>query len=448
MTVTADSPFRGVCRISRDGFRALLERLAAPAVTAERDGGEYWDAIRQYDCDPLLIVSMFNHESNCGKNGVATQTRSWGNTRAPSFGAQPVGEVPGRTGTFPVFASWRDGCVSTVARLTDPGWVYAGRTTIREIFDHPSGQVWAPAGDLNDPAGYLRAVLDFMNQYADQERPMANRPTDIYGIPVVWIPAANGNWDNQRAGADLVIVHDIEGGAPGAIGRFTTAGEQASTQLVLDPDQGRIVQMVDLDAVAYGCGNYPYNQRATQFEMPGYYGKPYRADVLDYAAKTIAYLCNRDNVPLVKLSSEQVAAGQRGVCGHENIPNQSHIDPGPTFPWEQVMAAASALLNGSPAPQPDNACRYFSETQHKVCLGFRAFYESHPDALQLFGYPISEEFVRKSDGLTVQYFERARFEWHPGCGQPFDVELGLLGAEDIEAVKAEYPDAFAPVAQG
>ncbi len=39
-----------------------------------------------------------------------------------------------------------------------------------------------------------------------------------------------------------------------------------------------------------------------------------------------------------------------------------------------------------------------------------------------------EEF--QQNGLTVQYFERARFEWHPGAWPSrYDVELGLLGDE-------------------
>ena len=30
-----------------------------------------------------------------------------------------------------------------------------------------------------------------------------------------------------------------------------------------------------------------------------------------------------------------------------------------------------------------------------------------------FGYPISEPFIDPHTGLSVQYFERARFEYHP-----------------------------------
>lgn len=49
-------------------------------------------------------------------------------------------------------------------------------------------------------------------------------------------------------------------------------------------------------------------------------------------------------------------------------------------------------------------------------------------ARSAYGYPISEEVVE--DGRTVQYFERARLEWHPGAAWSHDdVLVGRLGAE-------------------
>ncbi len=82
----------------------------------------------------------------------------------------------------------------------------------------------------------------------------------------------------------------------------------------------------------------------------------------------------------------------------------------------------------APAPaQPKPGCLYFPETGHNVCAGFRAFWE-HFGGLAIFGYPLTEEFVE--NGRTVQYFERARFEWHPGAAPDrWDVLLGLLGRE-------------------
>jgi len=45
--------------------------------------------------------------------------------------------------------------------------------------------------------------------------------------------------------------------------------------------------------------------------------------------------------------------------------------------------------------------------------------------------------VNPSDGkeYTVQYFERARFEFHPeAAGTPYEVQLGLLGAQALQTL--------------
>ncbi len=82
-------------------------------------------------------------------------------------------------------------------------------------------------------------------------------------------------------------------------------------------------------------------------------------------------------------------------------------------------------------PGAAESCVYFPETQHNLCAGFRAYWEAF-GGLAVFGYPLSEEFVE--DGTVVQYFERARFEWHPGqWPERYDVLLTRLGAEAVEA---------------
>ncbi len=52
----------------------------------------------------------------------------------------------------------------------------------------------------------------------------------------------------------------------------------------------------------------------------------------------------------------------------------------------------------------------------------------------VFGYPISEETIEPNpaDGVayTVQWFERARFEFHPEFGDsPDSITLGQLGRQ-------------------
>lgn len=70
---------------------------------------------------------------------------------------------------------------------------------------------------------------------------------------------------------------------------------------------------------------------------------------------------------------------------------------------------------------------WFPETGHTLENSFRDFWNRY-GGLQVFGYPISQEFGE--DGRTVQYFERARFEWHPeNAGTVYEVLLGHLGVE-------------------
>jgi uncharacterized protein with LGFP repeats len=75
------------------------------------------------------------------------------------------------------------------------------------------------------------------------------------------------------------------------------------------------------------------------------------------------------------------------------------------------------------------SARYFPETGHTVQGGFLSFFDSHGGAA-IFGLPLTDEILE--GGTTVQYFERARFEWHPYNPPPYQVELGLLGSEILE----------------
>ncbi len=56
---------------------------------------------------------------------------------------------------------------------------------------------------------------------------------------------------------------------------------------------------------------------------------------------------------------------------------------------------------------------FFRETGHTLAYSFREFFDWQ-GGLPIFGFPITEVFVE--DGRPVQYFERARLEWHAGIG--------------------------------
>ncbi|GEM_PF-3749372 len=88
--------------------------------------------------------------------------------------------------------------------------------------------------------------------------------------------------------------------------------------------------------------------------------------------------------------------------------------------------------------------RYFPETGHSVRGGFLEFFEAH-GGLPIFGYPITDEFIE--DGRTVQYFEKARFEWHADAPPPFQIQLGPLGYLLHGSVDPSVPNTVPPGAR-
>jgi hypothetical protein len=87
--------------------------------------------------------------------------------------------------------------------------------------------------------------------------------------------------------------------------------------------------------------------------------------------------------------------------------------------------------------QPDVDCFYFPQTGHNLCDEFLEYWIEF-GGLPIFGYPISRRFVE--DGVDVQYFERARFEHHPGVWpERFDVLQGLLGVERFAQEQSTEP---------
>jgi hypothetical protein len=95
----------------------------------------------------------------------------------------------------------------------------------------------------------------------------------------------------------------------------------------------------------------------------------------------------------------------------------------------------------SSAPQD---CLYFQVTGHSLCGAFLAYWQTYglvfessnaktfAESLALFGMPLSEpslETNSSGDKVLTQWFERARFEFHPDLPGQYKVLLGRLGSE-------------------
>ena len=113
--------------------------------------------------------------------------------------------------------------------------------------------------------------------------------------------------------------------------------------------------------------------------------------------------------------------------------------------WQRLPRAAA----------PSDGCIWFAQTSHTVCdqaagRGFQTYWRTHglhdpalnsfQQSLALFGLPLSEATIEinPTDGqpYLTQWFERARFEWHPtGAGTSDQVQLGLIGKQAWEGRK-------------
>lgn len=131
-----------------------------------------------------------------------------------------------------------------------------------------------------------------------------------------------------------------------------------------------------------------------------------------------AVLAAQAGMDLILCSGRDVGQGQTVVTALANALDRGQLNP-------SDFAAAVQRVTTLRASLPTG--RFFPQTGHWVSHGFLSYWTQF-GGLPIFGYPLTEEF--SEDGLTVQYFERARFEWHPGAWpERYDVLLGLLGRE-------------------
>jgi hypothetical protein len=106
-----------------------------------------------------------------------------------------------------------------------------------------------------------------------------------------------------------------------------------------------------------------------------------------------------------------------------------------------------------PATIPGDVCMRYDPTRHIVCGDFLVYWHEHglrldnsndwnyTESLALWGLPLMESRVeRNADGFNVetQWFERARFEYHPNNPDPYKVLIGRLGSEALVGVRSFF----------
>jgi hypothetical protein len=102
----------------------------------------------------------------------------------------------------------------------------------------------------------------------------------------------------------------------------------------------------------------------------------------------------------------------------------------------QRMAEVGQEIDPPAVPLEHEGCLYEDVTRHNICDDF-AYHWVATGGPMIHGLPITEAFER--DGVLIQYFERARFEFHHFPDGTTGVVAGPLGTEEIIRLLESVP---------
>jgi len=209
--------------------------------------------------------------------------------------------------------------------------------------------------------------------FDDEPTPVTSRPPQlpevipplIVAAPSVQIkrkPASPKNHGHLERVPKLIIVHCTDGhegptkdGDVAAMFADPDLKPRRSAHYVIDTDS--VTQCVPDNLEAWHCGRTG-NQRGIGIELCGRANQSYdqwhdalSLPMLSIAARLIAELCTRHNIPAVHLASPDLMANRGGITTHASVSiawgESSHTDPGPGFPMVKLVAAVRTALGRS-----------------------------------------------------------------------------------------------------
>lgn len=169
-----------------------------------------------------------------------------------------------------------------------------------------------------------------------------------YG-PALWNPAYSGNYTvasrPSSSAISYVIIHTAQGSYAGTINWFKNSSSNVSAHYVIRSSDGQITQMVREKDVAYHVRSY--NSSSVGIEHEGYVDNPswYTDAMYRASAALTRNICQKYGLPLSRTA----------VKGHNEMPGNTHTDPGPNWNWTYYMQLVSQSGGGAWETIVDNA---------------------------------------------------------------------------------------------
>jgi N-acetyl-anhydromuramyl-L-alanine amidase AmpD len=168
----------------------------------------------------------------------------------------------------------------------------------------------------------------------------------------MFIQSRNYTKGRKNRPVRLIVIHTME--TPETVGRAKqvanwfkgSTAPDASAHYCIDNKD--IISTVDDKDTAWSTGVSEVNQISISIELAGkasqnrmQWKDQYSSAMLANAARLTAFLCKKHNIPVVKLSPNQIKLG-KGIIGHNTVTaaykvKGGHSDPGNNFPWDDFI---------------------------------------------------------------------------------------------------------------
>jgi hypothetical protein len=382
----------------------------------------YWDKAPRYGVPAELAYAQAAHETNWGKyTGVVPSTyHNWCGLKTKQGGSNTSASA------HQVFENDSIGVLAHIQHLAryagvqaaaagdeivDPRW-----SVVTKFTDEVEGLggAWAPS------ATYGNLIASLTNDLR------AFAATHGGGTPMVaqlpgftWHPADAGHYDRGRTEKIRGGAQHYTAGTNSLAWLSKTSTPPVSVHFLVKHNptmEDRGWQLVKIEDTAWTTAYANPYTVAIEYEHDG------KQPIPDIAYEVLAqsWVDIKEYVKAHDLGNINTVAGHKVWVENPRLicPDGINVD-----------RIEKRMLELQQPPTPTS--QFFNETGHTVGGGFLQFWKTQ-GGLTIFGYPLSEEF-KDGNGLTIQWFERARFEHHPGSNPAlWDVMLGRLGAEFLE----------------